>query len=80
MGEDAVVIAELWPSLVDCRRQPYPIRDACQVAAVRDWALDRPDALHAGLRRPPDLTDEEDRTCRDREGWILGGEQVLHAP
>jgi len=69
---DAIVIAETWPSLVDCTRQPYPIKDQCQVAAVRDWALDDPAALAAALARPANLTDEEDRICREREGWIVG--------
>jgi hypothetical protein len=71
MSEDGIVIAELWPSLVDCRGQPYPVKDACQVAAVRDWALDAPDALARSLARPPDLTDEDERTAREREGWIV---------
>lgn len=71
IGEDAIVIAEIWPSLVDCRRQPYPIKDACQVAAVRDWALDQPTALARGLARSAGLTDEEERIARDAEGWIV---------
>jgi precorrin-8X/cobalt-precorrin-8 methylmutase len=69
---DSIVIAELWPSLVDCRRQPYPIKDACQVAAARDWALDRPRALARSMARPPGLTDDEERCCREVEGWIVG--------
>ncbi len=72
IGRDAVVIAEFWPSLVDSRRQPYPIKDARQVAAARDWMLRRPAALARGLARPPDLTDDEERTCRETEGWIVG--------
>ena len=79
VDDDSIVIAELWPSLVDCRDQPYPIKDQCQVAAVRDWTLDDMAALGAALARPSDLTDEEDRTCRHREGWIVGGGQVLHS-
>ncbi|MGH7365489.1 MAG: hypothetical protein ACREK9_03690 [Candidatus Rokuibacteriota bacterium] len=73
IGRHAIVIAEIWPSLVDCRRQPYPIKDACQVAATRDWALDHPDALARSLARPPDLTDHEEHTCRKIEGWIVSG-------
>jgi precorrin-8X/cobalt-precorrin-8 methylmutase len=69
---DSIVIAELWPSLVDCRDQPYPIKDACQVAAVRDWALDAPEALARTLARPADLTPDEERTAREVEGWIAG--------
>jgi precorrin-8X/cobalt-precorrin-8 methylmutase len=71
IGEDAVVIAEMWPSLVDCSRQPYAIKDACQVAAVRDWALDQPAALARGLARPTSLSDEEERIARETEGWIV---------
>ena len=69
---DSIVIAELWPSLVDCRNQPYPVKDACQVAAVRDWALDAPEALARSLARPADLTADEERTAREVEGWIVG--------
>jgi precorrin-8X/cobalt-precorrin-8 methylmutase len=76
LGEDAIVIAEIWPSLVDCTRQSYPIKDQRQVAAVRDWALDDSTALAAAFARPAGLTDEEDRICRAREGWILGGGQI----
>jgi hypothetical protein len=72
IGPDAIVIAEMWPSLVDCRDQPYPIKDARQVAAARDWALDRPRALLRSLARPPGLTDDEERCCREVEGWIVG--------
>lgn len=69
---ESIVIAELWPSLVDCRDQPYPIKDACQVAAVRDWALHAPDALARSLARPADLMADEERTAREVEGWIAG--------
>jgi precorrin-8X/cobalt-precorrin-8 methylmutase len=72
VADDAVVIAEFWPSLVDRRGQPYPIKDACQVAAARDWALDQPQALARSLARPADLTDGEERICRETEGWIAG--------
>lgn len=71
IGEDTIVVAEMWPSLVDCSRQPYAIKDQCQVAAVRDWALDRPAALARGLARPSDLTDDEERIARETEGWIV---------
>ncbi|MGH7373862.1 MAG: hypothetical protein ACREJY_06515 [Candidatus Rokuibacteriota bacterium] len=72
IADDAVVIAEFWPSLVDWRGQPYPIKDTCQVAASRDWALDHPHALTRALARPPGLGDQEERTCREIEGWIVG--------
>jgi hypothetical protein len=68
---EAIVIAEMWPSLLDCRGQPHPIKDARQVAAVRDWALDHPRALARGLARPRDLGPGEERTARTIEGWIV---------
>jgi hypothetical protein len=71
IGEDTIVVAEMWPSLVDCSRQPYAIKDQRQVAAVRDWALDRPAALARGLARPSGLTDQEERIARETEGWIV---------
>jgi hypothetical protein len=72
IGADSVVIAEVWPSLVDCRDQPYPIKDACQVAAMRDWMLDEPAALARSLARPAGLTEAEALICRSTEGWIAG--------
>lgn len=72
VDEDTIVIAEVWPSLVDYRAQPYPIKDQRQVAAVRDWALDDPIALAAALARPAGLAPDEERTAREIEGWIVG--------
>ncbi len=71
IAEDTVVIAEMWPSLIDCRGQTFAVKDACQVAAVRDWALDRPDALARGLARPAGLSAAEERVVREVEGWIV---------
>ncbi len=61
---DAVVFAEIWPSLADHDRQPHAIRDARQVAAARDLILDAPDP--AALLATPDDADSR------IEGWILG--------
>lgn len=75
IGSDAIVIAEMWPSLLP-RRHAYPIKDQDQVAAVRDRALDDPGALAAALARPAGLTDDEERIARQREGWIVGGPSI----
>lgn len=71
LAGDTIVIAEMWPSLVDCSRRRFRVKDACQVAAVRDWALDRPAALARGLARPAGLSDAEERAVRQIEGWIV---------
>jgi hypothetical protein len=75
IGADAIVIAEMWPSLLP-RRHAYPIKDQDQVAAVRDWALDDPGAVAAALARPADLADDEERTVSRREGWIVGSPAI----
>lgn len=72
---DAVVIAEVWPSLLG--RAPAnacasPIKDARQVAHLRASVLA---SLRAGedvLARPAGLSDAQARLARRREGWILG--------
>jgi hypothetical protein len=77
-----IVHAEIWPSLfvreiekVRIRDQRKAgIRDARQVAAARDWALDA-DAtgtLREFFTRPPGLSAREERICSESEGWILG--------
>ncbi|HEY4635943.1 MAG TPA: hypothetical protein VIG92_05240, partial [Rhodospirillales bacterium] len=71
-----IVHAEIWPSVRDSTNQPFDIKDARQVAAMRDWALDE-DArgtLRHYFARPNPLSDEDERMCRESEGWILGVE------
>jgi hypothetical protein len=71
VADDTIVIAEMWPSLVDCSSQTFPTKDACQVAAVRDWALAQPESLARGLARPAGLSDADERVVRETEGWIV---------
>jgi hypothetical protein len=74
-----VVHAELWPSLADHRAQAHAIKDARQVAAARDWALDLDAMGTLGPRfaRPPGLTDAESAACLAEEGWILNAPHAL---
>ncbi len=74
-----IVHAELWPSLADHARQPYSIKDARQVAAARDWALDLDagGALRSRFARPVGLTLDEARSCLAEEGWILNAPKDL---
>lgn len=63
---DAVVVAEIWPSLGDFRDERYlrlAIKDARQVAAMRDWALGRPEELQRAIFEVP---------AGAEVGWILG--------
>ena len=71
---DGIIHAEIWPSLGDVEGQPYAIKDARQVAAMRDWVLglDGSGALGRWFARPAGLSRREERICRRHEGWILG--------
>jgi hypothetical protein len=73
------VHAELWPSLADHRAQPYEIKDARQVAAARNWALDLDAAGQLGVcfARPDGLSDAESAACLGQEGWILNAPRDL---
>jgi len=71
---EGIVHAEVWPSLFPSEDQPYEIKDARQVVAVRDalLAADRKGSLRAHFARPADLSERESRICLEEEGWILG--------
>jgi hypothetical protein len=71
---DEIWHAEIWPSLFSLDGQRHPIKDARQVAAVRDalLAADRRGALRALLARPAGLGAADNRVCLREEGWILG--------
>ena len=68
-----VVHAEIWPSLSDHASHPHPIKDARQVAATRDWALDLD--THGRLKpcfaRPTGMMAADAEACLGGEGWIL---------
>lgn len=72
----AIVHAEIWPTLRNSDAQRLPIKDARQVAELRDWALDEDarGALRRHFARPGGLSESEEKICRESEGWILGVE------
>jgi hypothetical protein len=78
---DGIVHAELWPSLADHAAEPYPVKDARQVAAARNWALalDAEGALGAWFARPDGLSGAEAAACLAEEGWILNAPRDLAA-
>ena len=69
-----IVHAEIWPSLFPLDGQRHPIKDARQVAAVRDALLeeDRRSRLSRWFARPQCLGRSNARICLEEEGWILG--------
>jgi precorrin-8X/cobalt-precorrin-8 methylmutase len=71
-----IIHAEIWPTLKNSDGQPFGIKDARQVAELRDWALDEDarGALRRRFARPAGLSETEEKICRESEGWILGVE------
>ena len=68
-----IIHAEIWPSLSDHAAHPHPIKDARQVAATRNWALDLDAAgrLRSCFALPVGMTRADAKACLSEEGWIL---------
>jgi len=73
---DAVIIAEVWPSLWQLDLRGHPIRDAAQVLEVGQMLRNRPEMLEHCLMVPMQLDIEQHagRLVVAEEGWILGVE------
>lgn len=73
-GKGVIVIAEVWPGLVNDRLHPGLIRDAAQVRATAAWfaSKDATDELTRDFECPQGLDPEERNACESEEGWILG--------
>ena len=73
---DGIIHTEIWPSLKRFApdRQPYKIKDARQVAAVRDALLEEDcrGRLRGWFKQPRHLSPVENRICLRDEGWIFG--------
>jgi len=73
-GTADIVVAEVWPSMVDFSTQPHPVKDAQQVAALAEWfALRQRHGTLEGLFAPQ-LPVEAQAAVRTEEGWVLGVE------
>lgn len=75
VARGAVVIAEVWPSLLPLDMAEGMVRDEAQVIAVAEWLADL-DATHrlADLFSP-DIADMADAAdIAHEEGWVLGVE------
>ncbi len=71
-GWGGLVVAEVWPSLVDIAAAPHQVRDAAQVDALAEWLteLDRRGRLGAAFA--PVVDQPTERAAVAEEGWILG--------
>jgi precorrin-8X/cobalt-precorrin-8 methylmutase len=64
-GPDAIVMAEIWPSMIRFKHVDHPVKDARQVIALAHWLADQPPTIFtpAAANSPSVLTEE---------GWVLG--------
>jgi precorrin-8X/cobalt-precorrin-8 methylmutase len=69
----AIVVAEVWPSLLPLDLTVAPVRDAAQVLGVAEWlgGLDAADGLHDYFRLDR-LAPEVHDVVVGEEGWVLG--------
>lgn len=70
----SALFVEVWPGLVEARRDRRLIRDRAQVRAVVEWAaeLDGRGELARWFAPPEGLRAGELARCVREEGWILG--------
>jgi precorrin-8X/cobalt-precorrin-8 methylmutase len=69
----AIVVAEVWPSLLSLDLTVAPVRDAAQVLGLAEWlaGLDAADGLHE-LFCLDGLAPEVHDVVVGEEGWVLG--------
>jgi len=80
--DSPIVVAEIFPSIIDISAEPGQIRDRLQVEAVaRLFAIaDAAGQLSTLLRQPGDLVADELGQVLAEEGWIVGvGHEALVA-
>lgn len=72
--DDAIVLAEVWPSAIDFHHVDHPVKDARQVTALVEHlaALDDDGALASMFAPAVALAHRAE--VEDEEGWVLGVE------
>ncbi|MEM8770271.1 MAG: cobalamin biosynthesis protein CbiG [Pseudomonadota bacterium] len=75
-----IVIAEVYPSLIEPQFQPGDVKDAAQVRTVaKNFArLDRACGFGALLARPAGLDNKDARKVMREEGWIVGAGSAIN--
>ena len=73
-GGGAVVLAEIWPNLVNHLREPGRVRERAPVRAVAGWAAraDETGELRRRIGPPDGLSGRALTHVIEEEGWILG--------
>ncbi len=72
LDDGAIVVAEVWPSMLDVGDIGDRVRDAVQVSATARWLADADAAGELDARFSPALSPEVAATAIAEEGWVLG--------
>jgi precorrin-8X/cobalt-precorrin-8 methylmutase len=72
LAAGAVVVAEVWPSMIDIGDTGGRVRDAVQVTATARWLGDADAAGELEALFSPALTPEATAIAVAEEGWVLG--------
>ncbi len=72
VGEGAVVVAEVWPSMLTIDDAGDAVRDAAQVGATARWLADTDESGGLAALFSPPLAPEVSDAAVTEEGWVLG--------
>jgi hypothetical protein len=72
VSDGVVVVAEVWPSLIEVEAVDGVVRDAAQVGALAEWLADTDSSGALGDYFSPTLTDRLAAVVTAEEGWVLG--------
>jgi len=72
LDDGAIVVAEVWPSMLDVGDIGDRVRDAVQVSATARWLADTEAAGELDALFSPALLSEVSAAAIAEEGWVLG--------
>lgn len=72
LGDGAIVVAEVWPSMHDIGDASDRVRDAAQVSTTARWLADTDAAGGLDALFSPALPPEVSAAASGEEGWVLG--------
>ncbi len=72
LRDGVIVMAEVWPSMLDVDVAGTEVRDAAQVAATARWLADADAGGALGAMFSPALSPDVSEVAVAEEGWVLG--------
>jgi hypothetical protein len=72
LGDGAIVVAEVWPSMLAIDDAGEMVRDAAQVSAAVRWLAETDESGGLDALFSPTLPPMVSATAVAEEGWVLG--------